>query len=142
MNKIKRPVLLTALIFTTLELAFFIISQLIYKNDDVITKIVFWYSIVTLIINISSFYTVNLSAKEFKKQRIYPWISFVMILIYNLYYLALIIVNCIDGDVAIREILMISNYFIITIGLILFVPGILKKIIDNKIVYEEKNQKK
>lgn len=136
MNKIKRPMLLTGLIFTTFELVVFIATQLFVKNDDVVTKIVFWFCIVTLLINISSFYTVNLSAKEFKKQRYFPWISFVLILIYNLYYLALLIINLSNG-LSTTDILMLSNYFIITVGMILFIPGCLKKIVDNKISYNE-----
>ena len=41
MDKLKRPLLALGLSITTLEVGFYIISQLITKNDEIISKIVF-----------------------------------------------------------------------------------------------------
>lgn len=136
MNKIKRPGLLSGLIITTIQLVIFIISQLIVKNDDIVTKIIFWFSIVILIMNICSFYTVNLTKAEFKKEKLYPWISVVLLSIYDLYYLAIMIINVVDG-VYVNDVFIIANFIITTLGLLLIIFGILKRIIDNKITYSE-----
>ena len=136
MDKLKRQFLALGLSITTLEVGFYIISQLITKNDEIISKIVFGICLVILLFNINSFYTVNLSAKEFKKKIYLPWISFSLTFIYSIYYLAVIIMNTHDGIHPI-DTLMIANLFIILVGLILYIPGILKRVTDNKITYEE-----
>ncbi len=136
MDKIKRPILALGLSITTLEVGFYILSHLISKNDEIISKIVFAVCLVILLINVSSFYTVNLTAKEFKIKRYLPWISFTLTFIYSIYYLAVIIINTHDG-IHPMDTLMIANLFVICIGLILYIPGILKRVTDKKITYEE-----
>ena len=87
-----------------------------------------------LIINVKSFYTVNLSAKAFKKQMYLPWLSFGLIIIYSFFILIIIILESKAGQ---KPILMIANLFVILTGALLYIPGILKKIIDDKITYDE-----
>ena len=136
MNKTKRPALLVGLVITTFVIVVYLISQLITNNQDPIAQIVFWAFVVILIFNICSFYTVNLSAKDFKKQMYLPWISFGLMLIYCFFVLAVILINSNNG-IGSNDTLMIANLFIIVMGLLLFIPGILTKVIDNKITYEE-----
>ncbi len=136
MKKIKRPILAIGLTITTFEVSLYILSQLISNNSEIIAKVVFGVCLVILLLNINSFYTVNLTAKEFKVKRYLPWISFTLTLIYAIYYLAVIIMNLHDGVHPI-DTLMIANLFVICMGLLLYIPGILKRIIDNKITYEE-----
>ena len=140
MNKTKRPALLAGLCITTVEVLMFIIAQLFTKDSHIIVQIVFWVCIVILLINISSFYTVNLSAKEFKEKRYLPWLSFILISIYECYYLAVLIITVRDG-ISGPDVLVVAQFLIILLGLLLYIPGILTKIIDNKLTYEEQDKK-
>lgn len=140
MNKTKRPALLAGLCITTVEVLMFIIAQLFAKDSHIIVQIVFWVCIVILLINISSFYTVNLSAKEFKEKRYLPWLSFILISIYECYYLAVLIITVRDG-ISGADSLVVAQFSIILLGLLLYIPGILTKIIDNKLTYEEQDKK-
>ena len=136
MKETKRPALLAGLVITTFEIVLFIISFLLSKNSDIVEKIIFAVFVVTLIINTKSFYTVNLSAKEFKKKRYLPWLSFTLITIYNCYSLAIVIVNTRNG-MSPMDLVMVGNLIILFLASLLYIPGILKRIIDNKITYEE-----
>lgn len=136
MNNTKRPMLLVGLIITTFEITFYIISQLISKTDDAIANVIFAVCIIMLIFNVKSFYTVNLTAKEFKKKMYLPWTSFGLTIIYSFFILIVIIMNSKSGNDS-KNVLMIANLFIISLGALLYIPGILKKIIDDKLTYEE-----
>ena len=136
MKEIKRPALLSGLIITTFEVVLYIIAQLITKNSEIIAKVIFGVCIVILLFNVSSFYTVNLTAKEFKTKRYLCWTSFTLTFLYGFYYLAVIIMNLHNG-IQSNDTLMIANLFVICMGLLLYIPGILKKIIDDKITYDE-----
>ena len=136
MKETKRPALLAGLIITTIELLIFIFSFLVSKNSDIVEKVIFGIFVVTLIINIKSLYTVNLTAKEFKKKRYLPWLSFALISIYNCYLFAMIVITSRKG-LKQDTLFMIGNLFILVLATLLYIPGILKKIIDNKITYEE-----
>ena len=134
MNTTKRPMLLTGLIITTFEVVYYIISKILSTNNDLIPNIIFGLCIILLIINVKSFYTVNLSAKEFKKKMYLPWLSFGLIIIYSFFILIIIILETKDGQ---NVTLMTANLFVILTGALLYIPGILKKIIDNKISYDD-----
>ena len=136
MEQTKRPALLAGLIITTIEILIFIISHFLTPDPSTLEKVIFWVYIIILFINISSFYTINLSAKEFKVKKYIPWLSFLLIFLYEFYYIAVIIINCKDG-IHTMDTLMIANFIIILLGLLLYIPGILKRIIDNKIEYSE-----
>jgi hypothetical protein len=67
MNTTKRPALLTGLVITTFEIVYYIIAKIFSENNEIIANVIFGLCIIMLIINVKSFYTINLSAKEFKK---------------------------------------------------------------------------
>ena len=140
MNNIKRPALLAGLCITTFFTGMFVLSQIIVKEPGILVNIIFWVQVVILLINISSFYTVNLSAKEFKEKRYLPWLSFWLTFIYECYYLAVLIVNVRDGMNG-SDALIVAIYAIMMLGLLLYLPGILKKIVDNKLSYEYHSKK-
>jgi hypothetical protein len=119
-----------------LDILFYIISFLFSNNKDFIPIVIFIISIIIFIINVKSFYTVNLSAKEFKKKMYLPWLSFGLTFIYSLFILIVSIIESKNG-VNPFETLMIGNLIVIWLGLLLYIPGILTKVIDNKISYEE-----
>ena len=131
MQNTKRLTLAVGLLITTFEVGFYIVSQLITKNSEIISKVIFGVCLVILLFNINSFYTVNLTRNEFKKKRYLPWISFSLTFIYSLYYLAVILMNVQDGIHPI-DTLMIANLFIICMGLFLMLIGILKRVRNEK----------
>ncbi len=134
MNTTKRPLLALGLVITTFEVSYYIISKLLSTNNDIIPNIIFALCVILLIINVKSFYTVNLSAKEFKKKMYLPWLSFGLIIIYSLFILIIIILDVKNGQ---NVTFMAANLFVILSGALLYIPGILKKIIDDKITYSE-----
>ena len=136
MKQTKRPALLAGLMITTFEIFIFIISFLFSNNSDQVEKIIFIAFVVTFIINVKSFYTVNLTAKEFKKKRYLPWLSFTLITLYNCYSFAIIIVNSRTG-LKQNDIIMIGNLIVLVLATLLYIPGILKRVVDDKITYEE-----
>jgi hypothetical protein len=91
---------------------------------------------VIFVINVKSFYTVNLSAKEFKNKRYLPWISFTLVILYLCYYLAVVLINSKNG-MNLEATIEVGNFIVLSLGALLYIPGILKRIIDNKITYEE-----
>ena len=114
MQNTKRLTLAVGLLIITFEVGFYIVSQLITKNSEIISKVIFGVCLVILLFNVNSFYTVNLTKNEFKKKRYLPWISFSLTFIYSLYYLAVILMNVQDGIHPI-DTLMIANLFVICI---------------------------
>ncbi len=139
MNTTKRPLLLTGLVITTFEIVYYIIAKIFSKSNEPITNVIFTLCIIMLIINVKSFYTINLSAKEFKKKMYLPWLSFAIAIIYSFFILIVIILDNKNGK---NTTLMVANLFVILSGCLLYIPGILKKIIDNKISYEEHIEQK
>ena len=141
MNKTKRPALLAGLIIITFIIALYILSYISRETNDILETIVFVVALVIFFVNIKSFYTVNLSAKEFKKQMYLPWLSFGLTLIYSLFILIVTIINS-DNGLTREEILTSAIVIIVWLGLLLYIPGILTRIIDDKITYEEHINKK
>ena len=136
MNETKRPALLVGLIITTFEVLLFIISYLSSGNKTPLDTVIFIVFVVIFIINVKSFYTVNLSAKEFKKKRYLPWISFVLVTLYLCYYLAVVLINSKEG-MDFEATIEFGNLIVLALGTLLYLPGILTRVIDNKITYEE-----
>ena len=134
MNTTKRPMLLTGLVITTFEIVYYIISKILSTNSELIPNIIFGLCIILLIINVKGFYTVNLNAKEFKKKMYLPWLSFGLIIIYSFFILIIIILGVKEGQ---NMTLTIANLFVILTGALLYISGILKKIIDDKITYDD-----
>ena len=136
MKKTKRPALLAGLTIITFIIALYILSYISRESNDILETIVFIVALVIFFVNVKSFYTVNLSAKEFKKQMYLPWISFGLTLIYSLFMLIVTIINS-DNGLDRDELLTSALVIIVWLGLLLYIPGILTKIIDDKITYEE-----
>ena len=129
MNKTKRPALLAGLTIITFIIALYILSYISRESNDILETIVFVVALVIFFVNIKSFYTVNLSAKEFKKQMYLPWLSFGLTLIYSLFMLIVTIINS-DNGLDRDELLTSALVIIVWLGLLLYIPGILTKIID------------
>jgi hypothetical protein len=136
MNQSKRPELVWGLTITTLGILVYIISSLINPSAEILSVIMFWFCIVALIVNISAFYTVNLTAKEFKKKMYWPWISFGLVLIYVLFLIILMLYTYKNNGMDPNP-LQIALCVVLALSLILYLLGILKRVIDDKITYEE-----
>lgn len=136
MKEYKRPELVGGLTITTIGVLAYIIASILGWKNEVIPIIAFVFSIIILFINIKAFYTVNLSEKEFKKQMVWPWVSFSLILIYILYLIFLMIYTFNTNGTE-PNILIIAICIVFFLSLILYILGILKKVIDKKITYEE-----
>ena len=141
MQQTKRPLLVLGLLINTFISVIYIISFLSSTSHELFSVIVFIFSIIIFIVNVKSFYTVNLNAKEFKKKMYLPWISFGLSLIYSL-FLLIIILTSDDNGYDVYETLLTAMVIVIWLSLLAYIPGILTKIIDNKITYDEHINKK
>jgi hypothetical protein len=70
-----------------------------------------------------------------------PWISFGLSLIYSL-FLLIIILTSDDNGYDVYETLLTAMVIVIWLSLLTYIPGILTKIIDDKITYDEHINKK
>ena len=136
MKEMKRPELAGGLTITTLGVLVYIVLCLFNWPSEILSVIMFWISVVILLINIKAFYTVNLSAKDFKKQMVWPWISFSLILIY-IFYKTILILFVFKTNGNQPDALDIAICVVFFLALILYILGILKRIVDGKISYEE-----
>lgn len=141
MQQTKRPLLVTGLLINTFICLIYIISFLSGTSHELFSILVFIFSIILFIINVKSFYTVNLSAKEFKKKMYLPWISFGLSLIYSI-FLLIIILTSDDNGYDVYETLLTAMVIVIWLSLLAYIPGILTRIIDDKITYDEHINKK
>lgn len=130
-NKTKRPLLLLGNSILLILSIFYIISQIIEFTSPIILVLF----IFVFFFNFYGLKSVNMSKKDFKKAKWFSWLSIIFFFIYDIFeYIILIRRYNSSGYV---DILKISILFITLFAMLLSMLGILTRVIDNKITYEE-----
>ena len=134
MQQTKRPLLKMGLILTTILALCYIISQ-IFNLTSWIILVLF---VAVFFFNMAALKTVNMSKSEFKKGKWYSWASIILVFIYNIFEFARILND--KNNIGVMDstmFLMIGVMFISLFSILLCIFGILTRVIDNKITYEE-----
>ena len=131
MTKTKRPLLLLGLVITTILSLFYIFSQIIAFTSWIILVLF----IAVFFFNIAAFKTINMTKKDFKRGKWFSWASIFLIFIYDIFeYIIIIRKYHSTGYV---NVVKVALLFITLFALLLKMCGILTRVIDNKITYEE-----
>ena len=137
-NKTKRPLLLFGNSILMILTIFYLFSQIIAFSSPLILFI-FIIIFISLVFGLKS---VNLSQREFKKKKWFSWIAIILFFLYDIFeYIILIRRYNSSGYI---DVLKIAILFITLFASIISIFGILTRVIDNKITYEEhiRNTKK
>lgn len=137
-NTTKRPLLLFGNIILLLLSLLYIFSQIINFNSPLI----FGGFIIVFIFLVMGIKSVNLSKKEFKKNKWFSWIAIILFFVYDVYEYTLLIDDYNKSGYI--DVFKIAILFITLFASIISIFGILTRVIDNKITYEEhiRNTKK
>jgi hypothetical protein len=127
----KRPLLLFGNSILFILSVIYIFSQIINFNSPIILG-------AFIFIFFFSFYglkSVNMSKKEFKKGKWFTWVAIILFFLYDIFeYIILIREYNSTGYI---NILKVAVLFITLFAMLLSTLGILTRVIDNKITYEE-----
>ena len=131
MQQSKRALLTFGLVITTLLSIFYIVSQILHFSSWIILVLF----IAVFFLNMAAFKTVNMTKKDFKRGKWFSWASIFLIFIYDIFEYIIIIRKY--NSTGIIDVMKISLLFITLFALFLCMCGILTRVIDNKITYDE-----
>lgn len=127
----KRPLLLFGNSILLILSIFYLYSQIVSFTSPIIL-------VVFIFIFFFSFYglkSVNMSKKEFKKSKWFSWLAIILFFLYDIFeYIILIREYNVTGYI---NTIKIAVLFITLLAMLITMCGILTRVIDNKITYEE-----